>query len=116
MYIISDSNEVPRSINRDWKGVPNGIDAVLLSRLYVPEKKKPALRRSKRRKTNKRKSRKRRPSWTDTFDIVDLFDDYDYDEESDPDWLPPPPKCQPEQSVYFFKNGEYYSRACNKQE
>ncbi|XP_056414710.1 vitronectin isoform X2 [Hyla sarda] len=107
-----DSYEVHRSISRDWKGVPNGIDAVLLSRLYVPKKKKTALRRSKRRKNNKRKNRKRKPSWSDGFDILDdLFGyNYDYDDEYDPDWVPPesPPKCQPVQSVYFFKKDKYY--------
>ncbi|XP_075710264.1 vitronectin isoform X2 [Rhinoderma darwinii] len=105
-----DSNEVPRYIKKDWKGVPNGVDAVLPSRLYVPEKKKSALRRSRRRKTNRRKSRKRRPSWSDAFEILDDVLAFDYDEEDDPDWVPPesPPKCQPVQSVYFFKNDKYY--------
>ncbi|KAM3934112.1 vitronectin [Leptodactylus fuscus] len=111
---FKDSNDVPRYISKDWKGVPNGVDAVLPSRLYIPEKKKSAPRRSKKRKNNRRRSRKRRPSLDDTFHILDdLLSynyDYNYNVEDDPDWVPPEsqPKCQPVQSVYFFKNDKYY--------
>ncbi|KAG8590154.1 hypothetical protein GDO81_006656, partial [Engystomops pustulosus] len=103
-------NSVGRYISRDWKGVPSNINAVLPSRLYVPARKRSPSRRSRRRKTNRRKSNKRRLSWLDTFTLDDLFSTYDYDEESDPDWVPPerPSKCQPVQSVYFFKNDKYY--------
>ncbi|XP_044139837.1 vitronectin [Bufo gargarizans] len=102
---FSDSNEAPRCISKDWKGVPNTIDAVLPSRFYVPEKKKSPLRRSRRRKTNRRKSKKM-GSWFDTYDLFGSFNS----DEDDPDWVPPesPPKCQPIQSVYFFKNDKYY--------
>ncbi|XP_073421807.1 vitronectin [Dendrobates tinctorius] len=107
-----DNNEVPRYIKRDWKGIPNGVDAVLPSRLYVPEKKKSVSRRRKSRRTNRRKNRKRKPSWRDTMAIIDDLLGYDYNEyeEYDPDWVPPQsqPKCQPVQSVYFFKNDKYY--------
>ncbi|XP_063812210.1 vitronectin [Pseudophryne corroboree] len=95
----------PKYISKDWKGVPNGVDAVLPSRIYVQEEKSPSLRRSKRRKSKRRKSRKRRPSLIDMLD--DMLDD---DDEYDPDWLPPPSRaeCQPVQSVYFFKKDKYY--------
>lgn len=101
----------PRYISRDWKGVPNGVDAVLPSRIYVPQQKKSELRRSKRRKSKRRKNRRRRPSWTDPFQYENIGDLFSYDDyEEDPDWLPPDsqPKCQPVQSVYFFKNDKYY--------
>ncbi|XP_073472705.1 vitronectin [Aquarana catesbeiana] len=98
----------PKSIARDWRGVPNGVDAVLPSRIYVPQQKQPALRRSKRRKSSRRKNRRRRPSKPSYSDYYDLysFDDY----EDDPDWLPPEsqPRCQPVQSVFFFKDDKYY--------
>ncbi|XP_066454709.1 vitronectin [Eleutherodactylus coqui] len=109
---FTDGNEDPHCIKRDWKGVPNRVDAVMPSRLYVPKKKKSVPRRNRRRKTNRRKNSKRSLNWSDPFDLLDsLFSsDYDYDEENDPDWVPPerPPKCQPVQSVYFFKNDKYY--------
>ncbi|KAM4044738.1 vitronectin [Anomaloglossus baeobatrachus] len=107
-------NDSPRYIKKDWKGIPNGVDAVLPSRLYVPEKKKSVSRRRKSRSAKKKKNRKRRPSWSDTFITLDDLYGYDYNydeyEEYDPDWVPPqnPPKCQPVQSVYFFKNDKYY--------
>ncbi|XP_072285216.1 vitronectin [Pyxicephalus adspersus] len=101
----------PKYIYRDWKGVPNGVDAVLPSRIYVHQQKQSSLRRSKRRKSSRKKSRRRRPTWSDslTYDIYDSLLGYD-DFEDDPDWLPPEsqPKCQPVQSVYFFKNEKYY--------
>ncbi|XP_068126192.1 vitronectin [Hyperolius riggenbachi] len=110
-----DKDDGPRSIFRDWRGVPNGVDAVLPSRIYTPQQTKPSVRRSMRRKSSRRKNRKRRPIYSqpihDTFYLVDLFSYDDDDEVSDPDWLPPPespPKCQPVQSVYFFKNDKYY--------
>ncbi|CAI9591999.1 unnamed protein product [Staurois parvus] len=94
----------PKYIYRDWRGVPNGVDAVLPSRIYVPQQKQPELRRSKRRKSNRRKNRRRRPSYYDLH--LFSYDDY----EDDPDWLPPEsqPMCQPVQSVYFFKDDKYY--------
>ncbi|XP_018412621.1 PREDICTED: vitronectin [Nanorana parkeri] len=108
---FTGSSAGPRSIFRDWRGVPNGVDAVLPSRIYVPQQKQSVLRRSKRRKSKRRKSRRRRPSRIDPFqhEITEDFFSYD-DYEDDPDWLPPDsqPKCQPVQSVFFFKNDKYY--------
>ncbi|KAM4795236.1 vitronectin [Rhinophrynus dorsalis] len=99
----------PRYISRTWKGVPNGVDAVLPSRIYVPKEKKSSLRRSKRRKYRRRKNQKRKSTTLDDLfdEIGSLFDD---DEDDDPDWLPPPSpvRCQPTQNVYFFKKDKYY--------
>ncbi|XP_053313062.1 vitronectin [Spea bombifrons] len=106
------STEGPRYISRDWKGVPSNLDAVLPSRIYVPRQTRSSLRRSKRRKSRRRNNR--RKSNRRTFDhdfLYSLFDDDDDDDEySDPDWLPPEniPRCQPIQSVYFFKKDKYY--------
>ncbi|KAM9320638.1 vitronectin [Gastrophryne carolinensis] len=104
---LKDDISEPRFIYRDWRGVPNGVDAVLPSRIYMPQPEKKSLRKSKRIKSSRRRSRKRKTRWTDAFDF-DIFDDDDYDD--DPDWLPvqSPPKCEPVQSVYFFKNDKYY--------
>ncbi|CAH2219977.1 vitronectin [Pelobates cultripes] len=103
----------PSYIRSDWRGVPINVDAVLPSRIYFPVQTRSSTRRNKRRKSRRRKNRKRRPSkkssWYD--DLFSLFDaDDDDDVESDPDWLPPvsQPRCQPIQSVYFFKNDKYY--------
>ncbi|XP_077336722.1 vitronectin [Lithobates pipiens] len=103
--LFTGNSAEPKSISRDWRGVPNGVDAVLPSRIYVPQQKQPALRRSKSRKSRRRKNRKRRPSYYDFHDLYS-FDDY----EDDPDWLPPEsqPRCQPVQNVFFFKDDKYY--------
>ncbi|XP_075445397.1 vitronectin [Ascaphus truei] len=103
----------PQYISSDWKGVPSAVDAVLPSRIYVPEQRRPSLRRSKRRKSRRRQNRKRKPSWaawfydTEEESLDSLFKD---SEEDDPDWLPSPskPRCNPIQSVYFFKKDKYY--------
>ncbi|OCT94052.1 hypothetical protein XELAEV_18011715mg [Xenopus laevis] len=100
----------PWYINKDWKGVPNNVDAVLPSRIYVPKQTRRSRRRKSRRRNNRKKSGGMRSLWSDfSFDPLDGLFDYD-DEQSDPDWLPPerPADCQPTQNVYFFKNDKYY--------
>ncbi|KAM4699943.1 vitronectin isoform 3-T3 [Discoglossus pictus] len=99
-------NKGPLLISKDWKGLPSKVDAVMLSRIYVPQKRKyPLLRRSKKRKSRRRYNRRRKP----TRELI-LNDDIDDDKESDPDWLPwhTRPRCKPVQSVYFFRKDKYY--------
>ncbi|KAG8450795.1 hypothetical protein GDO86_003166 [Hymenochirus boettgeri] len=99
------TTEGPFYINKDWKGVPNGVDAVLPSRIYVPQPN----HRSKKRKSHHRQNRRKSTSWQRSDLMHESIYDYD-DEESDPDWLPPSSshRCQPAQNVYFFKNDKYY--------
>ncbi|KAM4699942.1 vitronectin isoform 2-T2 [Discoglossus pictus] len=100
------NTEGPRYISRDWKGVPSGVDAVMPSRIYVPQQTKSPLRLSRRRKSRRREKSRRKFIWYLTMDDL-FFDDTLDDEESDPDWLPWP-SCKPIQSVYFFKKDKYY--------
>uniref|UniRef100_F7CQ66 Vitronectin n=1 Tax=Xenopus tropicalis TaxID=8364 RepID=F7CQ66_XENTR len=107
---MKSSTEGPWYINKDWKGVPNNVDAVLPSRIYVPKQTRRSRRRKSRRRPSRRKAVGMRSTWSDfSFDPLDGLFDYD-DEQSDPDWLPPerPSRCQPTQNVYFFKNDKYY--------
>uniref|UniRef100_A0A8C5MYJ5 Vitronectin n=1 Tax=Leptobrachium leishanense TaxID=445787 RepID=A0A8C5MYJ5_9ANUR len=100
----------PFYISRNWRGIPNNVDAVLPSRIFFPKPATSSLR-SKKRKSRRRKNR-RRPS-NSRLVIDDLFTDalndgWDDDVYYGFDWVPPKPRCQPTQSVYFFKNDKYY--------
>ncbi|XP_077775927.1 vitronectin [Podarcis muralis] len=95
-----------RFISRDWKGVPSGLDAVMLGRIYVaqsPAQRHPA-RKSSRRHRRKYRQRQRWGRWN-AWD----WQGEPSSESSDLDWLlGGSTPCQPFQSVYFFVGNKYY--------
>ncbi|KAM7139844.1 vitronectin [Macrochelys suwanniensis] len=94
----------PRSISRDWKGVPSHLDAAMAGRIYVSSRASSWARRRKSRRQRKR-YRSRRPA-AHTF--WDWLQDESDSSDTDPDWLPGGSRCQPIQSVYFFVADKYY--------
>lgn len=91
----------PRYISRDWKGVPNHLDAAMAGRIYVSLRASSWAQRRKSRRHRKR-YRSRRPAAHTVWDwLQDESDSLDMDF----DWLPGGSRCQPIQSVYFFVAG-----------
>nr|XP_033778501.1 vitronectin [Geotrypetes seraphini] len=107
--LMSDGESKPRLISRDWKGLPNGINAAVAGRIYLPPQNQKVLRRSWRRKSRrnrKRYQRKRFPSWSRIWTWQSEEDD---DPDFDPDWsISIMPQCHLVQSAYFFKKDKYY--------
>ncbi|KAJ1186321.1 hypothetical protein NDU88_003104 [Pleurodeles waltl] len=99
----------PISISRAWRGLPSNLDAAVAGKLYLPQPSKQT-RRNRRRKSrrNRRKYQlRKRKSYFKFFDWMSEEDEDDV--YFDPDWvMPVAPRCQPIQSVYFFKKDKYY--------
>ncbi|XP_016057381.1 PREDICTED: vitronectin [Miniopterus natalensis] len=117
----------PRSISEDWPGLPEQVDAAMAGRIYVAgsaplspltESAKFAHPANSKRRSRKRyrsrpaparghsQTRKSRSIWLSLFSSEESglgTNDYNYDL----DWLLPP-KCEPDQSVYFFSGDKYY--------
>ncbi|XP_060612752.2 vitronectin [Anolis sagrei] len=98
----------PKSIFRDWRGIPGRLDAAMLGRLYVAPKTNPAPRRLHRKPPRRhRKKYRRRQGWG-RWDPL-----WEWPQESSEsveiDWfLGDTSPCQPLQSVYFFVEDKYY--------
>uniref|UniRef100_H3ABB6 Vitronectin n=1 Tax=Latimeria chalumnae TaxID=7897 RepID=H3ABB6_LATCH len=116
------SSTGPHMISRDWRGVPGSVDAAMAGRIYVAPKapssrRKPKKQKRKYPKSYKKKWGKRRSrashfnpmSEWDPMSYWDMTGDYKLDSDEDLDWLfPSLSQCTPIQSVYFFKEDQYY--------
>ncbi|XP_020659187.3 vitronectin isoform X1 [Pogona vitticeps] len=96
----------PRFISRDWRGIPNHVDAAMLGRLYVAQSP-PQRHMSRKSSRRHRKKYRRRQRWGRLDSLWDWHGDSSESDEMD--WLlSGTTACQPFQSVYFFVDDKYY--------
>lgn len=88
----------PRLISRDWRGVPNSLDAAMAGRIYVSS-------RQPRRRNSRRHRKRYRNHRTLNLGFWGWLNNDSESTDTERDWLSGS-QCETLQSVYFFVGGE----------
>lgn len=89
-----------RLISRDWRGVPNQLDAAMAGRIYVSS-------RQPRRRSSRRHRKRYRNHRTLNLGLWSWLNSDSESTDTESDWLSGS-QCETLQSVYFFVGDKYY--------
>lgn len=87
-----------RLISRDWRGVPNQLNAAMAGRIYVSS-------RQPRRRSSRRHRKRYRNHRTLNLGLWSWLNSDSESTDTESDWLSGS-QCETLQSVYFFVGGE----------